>query len=59
MASSSVALSDSDTLMLAGFTDSSGATLQRALREALRAALDESPRQAAICATRVRAVTIR
>jgi eukaryotic-like serine/threonine-protein kinase len=43
MASSSVALSDSDTLVIGDFADSSGAALQRALREALRAALDESP----------------
>jgi eukaryotic-like serine/threonine-protein kinase len=41
--SAAAALSDSDAIMLADFADSSGATRQRGLREALRAALDESP----------------
>ena len=36
-------LAESDTLMLAEFEDGSGTTPQHALREALRAALDESP----------------
>src|SRR5690242_10131060 len=36
-------LSESDTLMLAEFEDRSETTPQRALREALRVALDESP----------------
>src|SRR5215813_10954739 len=41
--SAAAGLSDSDTLMLADFADASGATRQGGLREALRAALDESP----------------
>jgi eukaryotic-like serine/threonine-protein kinase len=36
-------ITPSDTLLLAGVTDKSGAHLQQATREALRAALDESP----------------
>jgi hypothetical protein len=43
VASAAVVLSHTDTLVLADFADSSGAGLQRPLREALRAALDESP----------------
>jgi eukaryotic-like serine/threonine-protein kinase len=43
VASSSIALRDSDTLVIGEFADRSGAALQRALREALRVALDESP----------------
>jgi eukaryotic-like serine/threonine-protein kinase len=42
-ASAASGLSDSDMLMLADFADSSGAVLQSGLREALRAALDDSP----------------
>jgi len=36
-------LTTSDTILVAGFADDSGAGLARAMREALRAALDESP----------------
>ena len=36
-------LTTSDTIIVGGIADSSGAGLQRVLREALRAALDESP----------------
>jgi tetratricopeptide (TPR) repeat protein len=42
-ASSATTLTVSDTVMLAAFADSSDATTRRGLREALRAALDESP----------------
>ena len=42
-ASAAAGSGDSDAIMLADFADSSGATRQRGLREALRAALDESP----------------
>lgn len=38
-----VKLTASDTIIVAGIADSSGAGLQRAMRGALRAALDESP----------------
>ena len=41
--SAATGLSESDTLMLADFADGSGVTRQGGLREALRAALDESP----------------
>src|SRR5215472_3329376 len=40
---SPVKLATSDTVMLADFDDSTGAKLQRPMREALRVALDESP----------------
>ena len=42
-ASSATTLTATDTVMLADFADSSDAALRRVLREALRAALDESP----------------
>ena len=42
-ASSPIKLNDSDSVMLADFADRNDPVLQRALREALRVALDESP----------------
>jgi tetratricopeptide (TPR) repeat protein len=42
-ASSATTVNASDTVMLADLADTSGAALRRGLREALRAALDESP----------------
>jgi hypothetical protein len=38
-----VKLTTSDTIIVAGISDRSGAGLQRALREPLRTSLDESP----------------